>query len=316
MWESLLFSANIVLPSFILILVGRCITRFGLMRREEMDKISKLTFKYVLSVKIFSDIAANDASTFSNVRMVAYILAMLVALFLVIWFLAARMLKKKESVGSFVQSCFRCSFTVLGLSMIDSFAGSEGVARCALLLATAAITINILASIVLTPRGEQADRRARTLKTLKGIATNPLIIASVLGLLFSFAGWRLPGVLNKAVRNYGAMAAPLSLLCIGASLSLDRIRGSFKYAFIASCVKTFGEAAVAIPVAIALGFTGFELTVIAIFFTAANPAANYVMALACGGDSDLAATGLVISTMMCVFTTMAAITIIRALGYA
>ena len=62
------------------------------------------------------------------------------------------------------------------------------------------------------------------------------------------------------------------------------------------------------------GFRGFELTVIAIFFTAANPSANYVMALAANNDSDLAATGIVLSTILCVFTSMGFITVLRALA--
>lgn len=312
MLDSFLFSAHIVLPSFLMILLGRFITLKKLASQQEMDKIAKLTFTYVLSTKIFMDVASNDPSAFSNYSMVLYCFVMIVVLFFAIWFIAAHTLKKKESVGSFVQSCFRCSFTVLGMSMIDSFSGSEGVAKCALLLAMTAVVFNILASLALTKRDGSNTFSAQAKKMLKNIATNPLIIASILGLIASYSRLQMPYIIEKPLGDLGDMAPPLSLLCIGSSLSRDRIKGSFKYAIIAACVKTFGQALVAVPVAILCGFQGFELTVIAIFFTAANPSANYVMALANGNDSDLAATGIVLSTIMCVFTSMIFITVLRS----
>lgn len=314
MVDSFLFSANIVLPSFILILLGRLVTKFNLATQKEMDKLAKLTFTYVLSTKIFMDVAGNDPSAFSNYKMVLFIFVMIIVLFCLIWLIAAHTLKKKESVGSFVQSCFRCSFTVLGMSMIDSFAGSEGVAKCALLLAMTAVVFNILASLALTPRNGNMPFSVRARKTAKSIVTNPLIIASVLGLLASICRLQLPYIIEKPLKDIGGMAAPLSLLCIGSSLTQDRVKGSFKYAAIAACVKTFGQALIAVPVAVLFGFRGFELTVIAIFFTAANPSANFVMALAANNDSDLAATGIVLSTILCVFTSMGFITVLRALA--
>ena len=312
--SSLLFSANIVLPSFILIALGRLITLRGLATYAEMDKVAKLTFTYLLSTKIFNDLATNDPSSFSNYPMVLFCFIMIVTLFAVTWFIAARTLKKKESVGSFVQSCFRCSFTVLGLSMVDSFAGSEGVAKCGLLLAMTVVVFNILASIVLAKHDSTAGRGENFRKAALSIVKNPLIIACVLGVLFSTLRIRLPDILQKPLTSLGDTAAPLSLLCIGSSLSLDRVKSSFKYSFIAACVKTWGMALIVIPLAILVGFRGFDLTVIAIFFTAANPSANYVMALSTGNDADLAATGIVISTILCVFTSMLAITVLRIAG--
>lgn len=314
MLDSLLFSANIVLPSFVLILLGRLVTKFHLATQQEMDKLAKLTFTYILSTKIFMDVAGNDPDAFSNYKMVLFIFVMVVVLFCLIWLIAAHTLKRKESVGSFVQSCFRCSFTVLGLSMIDSFAGSEGVAKCVLLLAMTAVLFNVLACIALARRDGSVSFAARAASMAKSIVKNPLIIASVLGLIASFCRLDLPYLIEKPLKDIGGMAAPLSLLCIGSSLTKDRIKGSFKYAAIAACVKTFGQALIAVPIAVLCGFRGFELTVIAIFFTAANPSANYVMALSAGNDSDLAATGIVLSTILCVFTSMFFITALRALA--
>ena len=58
-----------------------------------------------------------------------------------------------------------------------------------------------------------------------------------------------------------------------------------------------------------------ELTVIAILFTMANPSANYVMAMSTGNNSNLAASGILLSTTMCLFTSMVAISVLRVLHF-
>ena len=313
MWSSFLFSANIVLPSFLLILLGRLLTMANLITTSETDRIGKLAFRFVIPARIFLDVALNDPSMYSDYRMTLFIVAAAILLFCVIWALAARFMQRKESVGSFVQTCFRCSFTVLGLSMVESFAGADGVARCVLLLAAIVIVFNVLASIVLIKWKETPRRGERALQVLKSILSNPLIIASALGIVFSCFRIPIPFVFRKTIEHVGNMATPLTLLCIGAGMNLRRVKQSFRYAVIASAIKTLGQALIIIPVAVLLGFRGFELTVIAIFFTAANPSSNYVMALANDADTDLAATGIVLSTVMCLFTSMAAVTILRSL---
>lgn len=312
MLESIQFSINIVLPSFFIIFLGRLITLRHLMSGEQMDQIGRLTFRYLLSVKIFNEISANDLSTLNGGTMAVFCGTALVITTLIIWAFAARLMRKRESIGAFVQNCFRCSFTVLGMSMVETFSGAEGVARASLLLAVGTILLNILACMVLAKPGAAASVPAAIWSVGKSILTNPIIIAVSLGMLFGFCGLHFPPFLDKPLNDLGGIAAPLSLLCIGSSLNLERLRGSFKYALIGACIKTWGLALVVIPAAILCGFRDFELTVITIFFTAANPSANYVMALSTGNDSELAATGIVLSTLMCIFTTIIAITLLHA----
>jgi len=314
MWENILFSANIVVPSFVLIFLGWLAREKGLVSREIMDRIAKLTFKYVLSVKIFNDVAASDPESFSNFGMVTYCAVATVVMVLLIWVVASKALKRKESVGSFVQSSFRSSLSVLGLTMIETFAGSDGVARCTLLIAVTIVVYNVMASIVLTRPEPGSGLGPFLRKMLRSVATNPLIIASVLGIIVSFAGIQFPYILDKPLHDLGNMAAPLSLLCIGSSLDARGLKRDFSYAFAAACIKTWGMGLVVLPVAVLLGFRDLELMAITISFTSANPSANYVMALSTGNDSELAAAGILFSTVMCLFTTIAFITVLRSLG--
>ena len=314
MLSSILFSANIVLPSFILILIGRLIVLKNWVTTQEMDKVSRLTF-YLIATKIFTDVAGKDPETFSNYPMVIYCCVVTIVTFFLIWFIAAHALKKKESVGSFVQNCFRGSFSIFGMSMVDSFAGSEGVAKCALLLAMIITVVNILVSLVLTPLDADSSIAKHLLKMGKSIVTNPLLIASVLGLAVSYARIQIPYLISATLNHLGAMSVPLALMSIGSGMTMKRVKSNIKYATIAAFIKTFILPLSAALLAISLGFRDFELTVIVIIFAAANPAANYVMSLATGNDSDLAASGIVLSTIFSVFSSMLFISALRSLGF-
>jgi malonate transporter and related proteins len=58
------------------------------------------------------------------------------------------------------------------------------------------------------------------------VLVNPIIMATVLGILYSLSGLALPAVLEQTLSFIGGAAAPSALFALGASLSLRRIAGS------------------------------------------------------------------------------------------
>ena len=62
---------------------------------------------------------------------------------------------------------------------------------------------------------------------------NPLIIATLLGLLFNVFGLRLPVFLTASLKSLGNASLAAGLLCIGASLTLRDLKA--KFALISAC---------------------------------------------------------------------------------
>jgi hypothetical protein len=60
----------------------------------------------------------------------------------------------------------------------------------------------------------------------RGVLVNPIIMATVAGILFSLSGLALPAVVERTLSFVGGAAAPSALFALGASLSLRRIAGS------------------------------------------------------------------------------------------
>jgi malonate transporter and related proteins len=60
----------------------------------------------------------------------------------------------------------------------------------------------------------------------RSVLVNPILMATVLGILYSLSGLALPAVVEETLSFIGGAAAPSALFALGASLSLRRIGGS------------------------------------------------------------------------------------------
>ena len=314
MWDNLIFSVNVVLPIFIMILLGFIGRRVGILEKEMMEKLAGLTFRYFLSVKIALSTYKADMRHVPGMRMCVFCMIGLTVCFIVIWLLAHRFLKKKESVGSFVHCSFRGSITVLGLSLATNLAGDEGAALCAPLIAFCSILNNVLAVICLSKTPKDGNKGRELARAAVRVLKNPMILGAAAGTAASLLRLPCPTVLLTPLEYLASLAVPLSLLCIGAALTPEAVKRSGSYALGAALIKTVGMAAVTLPIAAALGFRGTELAIIGFFFLLANPSGCYVMTLAMDGDADLAASATVLSTAISVFTVTLMLWILKTLA--
>jgi malonate transporter len=73
----------------------------------------------------------------------------------------------------------------------------------------------------------------------RSVLVNPIIMATVCGILYSLSGLALPMVLEQTLSFIGGAAAPSALFALGASLSLRRIGGSLGPAAAMVATKLF-----------------------------------------------------------------------------
>ncbi|MEL7624244.1 MAG: AEC family transporter [Clostridiales bacterium] len=317
--ENLIFCLNVVLPTFTMILLGALAVYFGVMERRAMNKIGGAVFTWCISSRIFLDVSGADVNQMKDLRMTMYCFFATIITYIIIWVLARRFIKRRESVGAFIHVAYRSSFTILGLSMVRNMAGEAGAAKCAPLFAMVALVYNVLAVLCLCQSDSKEDGENPILgagiKDIGGkLVTNPLILAVLFGLPFSIMSIKLPHLVLKPIQYLGDIAVPLALFCIGAGLEVSKIKSRLFYGVTAALIKTLFLAMLVVPVAVMLGFRGLDLAIIAILFTAANPSATYVMTAAMGGDGSLAAAGTLFSTVFSVFTTTAALYILKTLA--
>ena len=151
-------------------------------------------------------------------------------------------------------------------------------------------------------------------ETLKGIATNPLILATLVGLVFLLLKIQLPGFLMDPVVQVKNVATPLALVVLGASLHLEKVKGNKRnLIFIVLGRLVLVPAAVLLP-AVATGFRGIELITLLGIFASPTGVSSFTMAQQMGGDGELAGEAVVFTSLFSLFTIFLWTFLLKQLG--
>ncbi len=291
--ENLILSFNVVLPLFLCIMTGYLLRRIGMLDDPLRLGLNKLCFKVFLPIYLFQNIATTDLSAAFEPGLLIFGCLALIVLFLALMLLIPRIEPENARRGVLIQAIFRSNFALFGLPVALSLCGQERIGPTSLLLGITVPIFNILAVITLeTFRGGKPSVR----KMLKGIAANPLIIGSLLGILFNLLGITLPEAVSKSVNDLGKVATPLSLVTLGGSFMFSSIRAFRRQLLIGVCGRLIVTPLIMVTLGILLGFRDETLVPILIMFGAPTAVSSFPMAQQMGGDSDLAASLVVFTS--------------------
>ena len=205
--DSFLYSINATVPIFLVMIVGWVIKQLGVIDDHFANVANKYVFKVALPVLLFRDLAAADFKSQFDVKFVLYCMIVTTIMFSGIWICTEIFMKDDTQKGAFVQASFRSSAAILGMAFIQNMYQSTGMAP--LIIVAAVPLFNIFSVIVLTFKAhpechgnteeQSTDKKENIKKACFNIATNPIIIGIVLGLLSSLAGLRYPVIINKTI---------------------------------------------------------------------------------------------------------------------
>ena len=171
-------------------------------------------------------------------------------------------------------------------SLVSSYvnAGNLGVAVAAYIVADTAVVVpTLLVQILLVQPlalaflDRRADRGAGRGATLRRLVTNPLTLASVVGVVLALTGWRLPELVAAPVELLAGLAIPAMLLAYGAALRLSPPigrTGQSRQMLTAAALKMGFMPVVAWLVGTLCGLEGTHL--LGIVMTAALPSAQNI----------------------------------------
>lgn len=310
--DILSFSLSITAPISIVLFLGIFLRRMQLIDQPFIETGSKLVFTVTLPALLFFNISQAGFEQSANFPLIITGLVVTFITWIILELLAAKFIIKDQDRGVVVQGGFRSNMGVFGLAYCFNAYGNEGLVTASLYMAAVTILFNIL-SIMTLNRALKKNQGFK--KTLTGIVKNPLILAILCALPFSYFSIKLPDFTLKTGEYFANLTLPLALLCIGASLDFRAMRQDFLQAFIAGAAKLFLVPALMMLIAIALGFRGLELGVLLLMASAPTAAASYAMVKSLGGNAALAANIIVITTTSSLFTTSAAIMIMSHFNF-
>lgn len=194
--------------------------------------------------------------------------------------------------GAIAQGALRFN-TYLGLATVGSLFGAAGLTLAALMLALMVPTVNVLSVWALS-----AERGVSARGLLLPIIKNPLILACLGGALLNLSGIGLPGGSERLLGLLAAASLPLGLLCVGAALRPQELRGEGPALLANSLARLLLMPLLAFCVARALALPSMESTLLVLFFALPTAPTAYVLTRQLGGDSHLMAGIITLQTLL------------------
>ncbi|WP_026493182.1 AEC family transporter [Butyrivibrio sp. XPD2002] len=324
--ENLIFSLNATLPIFLLMVLGYIFNKIGIIDNKAAGFMNKFVFKIGLPALLFGDLAQQDFVGTWNPKFVFFCFVATFTSIFLIWILAMICVKTKSRRGEFLQGSYRSSAALLGIAFIHSIYGESSSGMAPLMILGSVPLYNIFAVIILTltaPKSEDdedddssdsSENRELLLKTIKGIAKNPIILGIFAGLLWSLLKLPMPKIMNTVVDDVGSLSTPLGLMSMGATFDYKKALANVKPALVASFIKLFLLVAIFMPFAIKLGFAGEQIVAILVMLGSASTVSCYIMAKNMGHEGTLSSSIVMVTTFGCSFTLTFWLFILKTLG--
>jgi hypothetical protein len=297
--------ALLLLPDFALIVTGYLICRHTALNRTVWDGAERLVYFVLFPCLLFTAILRNplDASTalpLAGCALGVVAAGVALSLGLGLWpGIDARL------HASGAQTAFRFN-SYVALALADRLGGAPAVASMALIVSLVVPVCNIAAVWPLARHGGHGYGRE--------LLRNPLIIATVSGLVCNLAGLRLPDLALTTLARIGQAALPLGLMAVGAGLQMGALREAPRLAGALLGIKHAVMPALAIPLVIALGLPPLQQSVVVAFAAMPTASSAYVLAVRLGGHGPYVAGLVTVSTLLAMAGLPLALGVWRALA--
>ena len=311
--ENLIFSLNATIPIFLMMLLGMLFRKLGWMDEVFAAKMNKFVFLVPLPVLLFEQLATVDFSEVWDIKFILFCFVV-TAISITISTVISLLWKDRSIKGEFIQATYRSSAALLGIAFIQNIYGTAGMAP--LMIIGSVPLYNIMAVVVLSvfKPGNNSFDKALVKKTLKGIATNPIIIGIVAGFVWSALKLSMPSILHKTVSSIGATATPMGLMSMGATFEMKKATSKMKPTLVAVFMKLVGFCAIFLPMAALLGFRNEELIAILVMLGSATTVSCFVMARNMGHEGTLSSGVIMMTTLLSAFTLTMWLDVLRSFG--
>ena len=309
--ENLLLAFRVVLPLFLMMALGYGTRRIGLVDEVTLKKMNNYVFRVFLPILLFYNVISTDIQTAFNGPLILTAVCFVVVIFLALMAVIPLVEKEKPRRGVLVQGIMRANFVIFGLPVLVSLCGdNSNTGAVALVIAVVVPMFNAFSVIALeTNRGG----RVNVGKVLKSVVTNPLIIASLLGIVLLVMGVKLPDTLDKTLSDLAKTSTPLALVILGAEFNFKSVKNCLRPLIIGVAGRLVIVPAIFITIAALLGFRGEELISLMIMLAAPPAVSSFTMAQQMDGDAELAGNMVVFGSLFAVLTIFLWIFILKTL---
>ncbi|MDH5540821.1 MAG: AEC family transporter [Rhizobacter sp.] len=281
--------ALLLLPDFLLIVVGWVLCRYTPLNRPLWDAAERLVYYLLFPVLLFNSIVRSPlqpAQTMNLTLAGAGTIACGIALAMAVRYWPG---VDARIHASGAQTAFRFN-SFVGLALAERLGGPAGLAWMALLIAVSVPMCNVAAVWPLARHGGHSY--------LRELARNPLILSTAAGLLANLLGLRLPDAVTTTLQRIGLAALPLGLMAVGAGLQFSGLREAPRFAAAMLTIRHVVLPAIAIALALSLTLPESQRTIVVAFAALPTASSAYVLAIRMGGNGPYVAGLVTLSTLV------------------
>lgn len=240
----MLGTLTIVVPVFAVILLGYGVGKTRLFGDEGVKALTAFCFYVAIPALLFRGMAGLETRAgfdfrivlaFYGATLLAYGIAMLTARALFGLSLADQAI--------FAAGATYSNILLLGLPLVlTAFGPAAAVPQSAILGFQSVILISVTSLVVELGRGgkERGVGAGKILRTAAiGLATNPVIVALVAGLVWGQTGVGLHAIVDRSLSFLGQAATPTALFALGASLTRFTLGGDMRQVAALGVIKLF-----------------------------------------------------------------------------
>ncbi len=285
--------AQLLFPDFSLIAIGWLLCRYTALDRKVWDQVESLVYYFLFPTLLFHSIVRSplDFGATSSLLMagVGVSLCGVALAYALPWVPGLGSHLDRRDHAASVQVAFRFN-SFICLAMAERLAGPEGLLLIAVLIGVCVPMMNIAAVWPMTRHAQTGFARQ--------LVRNPLIVATVAGLLANVLGFTVPGWLTPTLSRIGAASLALGLLAAGAGMQFATLgRGKVLAASVLS-IRHFILPLVAWGLARWLRLDAAQASVLMAFSAVPTASSAYVLAQRMGYNGAFVAGLVTMSTVL------------------
>lgn len=282
-------TALLLLPDFLLIVLGYVLCRHTALDRGVWDAVERLVYYVLFPVLLFNSILKSPLQPEQTLALAASSVGT-VACGIALAFALGRFPGIDARLhASGAQTAFRFN-SFIALALAERLGGPTGLAWMALSIALCVPLCNVAAVWPLARHGGHSYGRE--------LLRNPLILSTVAGLVANLIGLRFPDAVATTLQRIGVASLPLGLMGAGAGLRLVGLRDAPGLAAGLMTIRHAVLPAVAIGLTAALALPAEQRLIVVLFASLPTASSAYVLASRMGGDGSYVAGLVTLSTLL------------------
>ena len=273
-------------PVFVLIMLGHVLRRLNFPGGDFWPQAERFTYYILFPAMLVFKLgqASLPASAYADIALL--IVAMLVAMSVVLVAIQLFWRWSGPVFSSVYQGAIRFN-SYVGLAAGGMLLGDDGLSLTAIAVAIMVPLLNLLCILMFSLVAGQD--KISVVQVLRAIVTNPLIVGSVLGVLWSYFQIGFHPLLAGILEPLSNLALPMGLMTVGAGLQLSALRGASAPFLVSSGLKLLAFPAMVVVLAWVLGLSGLLVQVAVLLAALPTATSAYILARQLGGDAPLMA---------------------------